>query len=36
MAQVLYELPDGWEWQSLTKLVKKTENLNPLKEPDKL
>lgn len=36
MEQVLYELPDGWEWQSLNKVTEKTENLNPLKEESRL
>lgn len=36
MEQVLYELPDGWEWQPLGKVVEKTNNLNPLKDADKL
>lgn len=36
MEQVLYELPDGWEWQPLGKVVEKTNNLNPLKDANKL
>jgi type I restriction enzyme S subunit len=36
MTQVLYQLPNGWEWQTLGKVVDKTENLNPLKDADKL
>lgn len=36
MEQVLYKLPDGWEWQELADVVVKTENLNLLKHPDQL
>lgn len=36
MEQVLYKLPDGWEWQELADVVVKTENLNPLKHADQL
>lgn len=36
MEQVLYSLPDGWEWQELADVVVKTENLNPLKHTDQL
>lgn len=36
MEQVLYSLPDGWEWQELADVVVKTENLNPLKHADQL
>lgn len=36
MEQVLYQLPDGWEWQQLADVVVKTENLNPLKNADQL
>ncbi|WP_298450486.1 restriction endonuclease subunit S [uncultured Marinobacter sp.] len=36
MEQVLYQLPDGWEWQQLADVVDKTENLNPLKDSDQL
>ncbi|MBT0718615.1 hypothetical protein HGT71_10170 [Rosenbergiella epipactidis] len=36
MEQVLYNLPDGWEWQQLADVVVKTENLNPLKNADQL
>ncbi len=36
MEQVLYKLPDGWEWQKLADVVVKTENLNPLKHADQL
>lgn len=36
MEQVLYELPDGWEWQELADVVVRTENLNPLKHADQL
>jgi len=36
MEQVLYKLPDGWEWQELANVVAKTENLNPLKHADQL
>src|SRR5690606_12122547 len=36
MEQVLYSLPDGWEWQVLADVVVKTENLNPLKHADQL
>tara|TARA_B100000214_G_C23970820_1_gene630037 strand:- start:2113 stop:3348 length:1236 start_codon:yes stop_codon:yes gene_type:complete len=36
MEQVLYSLPDGWEWKTLSDVVDKTENLNPLKHADQL
>lgn len=36
MEQVLYDLPDGWSWQCLADVVDKTENLNPLKNADRL
>lgn len=36
MEQVLYSLPDGWEWQELANVVVKTENLNPLKHAEQL
>jgi len=36
MEQVLYSLPDGWEWQELADVVVKTENLNPLKHAEQL
>ncbi|MCC5450701.1 restriction endonuclease subunit S [Rheinheimera sp. UJ51] len=36
MEQVLYSLPDGWEWQKLADVVVKTENLNPLKHAEQL
>ncbi|UQB42268.1 restriction endonuclease subunit S [Thiomicrospira microaerophila] len=36
MEQVLYELPEGWEWHKLAEAVEKTENLNPLKDTNKL
>lgn len=36
MEQVLYQLPNGWEWQQLADVVVKTENLNPLKYADQL
>ncbi len=36
MEQVLYQLPDGWEWYQLAEVVEKTENVNPLKDVDKL
>ena len=36
MEQVLYPLPDGWEWHQLGDVVEKTENLNPLKDADQL
>lgn len=36
MEQVLYKLPDGWEWQQLIDVVDKTENLNPLKDAEQL
>ena len=35
MEQVLYQLPNGWEWYSLDEVVEKTDNLNPLKDSDK-
>lgn len=36
MAQGLYQLPNGWEWHKLADVVEKTENLNPLKDAEKL
>lgn len=36
MKQVLYQLPDGWEWKQLADVVDRTENLNPLKNKDQL
>ena len=36
MGQVLYQLPGGWVWHKLSDVVEKTENLNPLKDPDNL
>lgn len=36
MEQVLYQLPNAWEWQTLSKVIEKTANLNPLKDADKL
>ena len=36
MEQVLYQLPDGWEWQQLADVVVKTENVSPLKQADQL
>lgn len=36
MDQVLYQLPDGWEWYQLAEVVEKTENVNPLKDADEL
>ncbi|MCC2594723.1 restriction endonuclease subunit S [Pusillimonas sp. MFBS29] len=36
MEQVLYQLPGGWEWHKLEEVVEKTENLNPLKDANKL
>jgi len=30
----LYNLPNGWEWTSIAKTVLKTENKNPLAEPN--
>ncbi|CAJ1816293.1 hypothetical protein OPFLODJI_01780 [Aeromonas hydrophila] len=36
MAQILYQLPDEWEWQQLANVIVKTENLNPLKNAEQL
>ena len=36
MEQVLYQLPDGWKWHSLSMILEKTYNVNPLKDADKL
>lgn len=36
MEQILYQLPDGWEWQQLADVVVKTENVSPLKHADQL
>lgn len=36
MEQVLYQLPDGWEWYQLAEVVVKTENVNPFKDADEL
>lgn len=36
MEQVLYDLPEGWEWQQLADVVVKTENLSPLRHAEQL
>lgn len=36
MEQLLYQLPEGWEWYQLADVVEKTENLNLLKDAGQL